>query len=78
MVWLFYTLVLYLFIFLQIDILKSKRKLLDLARLLTDNCIKGVPVDGPKLNRNQESNKELRGWPYFHDIFMVSALTGIF
>lgn len=64
--------------FLQIDILKSKRKLLDLARLLTDNCINGVPVYGPKLNRDPESNKEIRGWPYFHDIFMVSALTGLF
>lgn len=67
----------FLNLLLQIDILKSKRKLLDLARLLTNNYINGVPVDGPKLNRDQESNKEIRGWPNFHDIFMVSALTGM-
>ncbi|CAH1997402.1 unnamed protein product [Acanthoscelides obtectus] len=61
-------------IFNKIDALKSKRKLLDLARLLTENCLDGKPMPGTK-SFNREGS-DMKGWPYFQDIFMVSALTG--
>ncbi|XP_017770442.1 PREDICTED: GTPase Era, mitochondrial [Nicrophorus vespilloides] len=57
----------------KIDMLKSKRKLLDITRLLTENKIRGeeIPDKG-----DFEMNEDSRGWPNFQDIFMVSALTG--
>ncbi|XP_066256284.1 GTPase Era, mitochondrial [Euwallacea similis] len=61
----------------KIDQLKSKRKLLDITRLLTDNCINGKPVLVPQLKRARHyMNKDIKAWPYFSDIFMVSSLTG--
>ncbi|CAG9773933.1 unnamed protein product [Ceutorhynchus assimilis] len=59
----------------KIDVLKSKRKLLDITRLLTDNCLAGKPIPGHS-NKPKDPNHEFKGWPYFQDIFMVSALTG--
>ncbi|EFA08204.1 GTPase Era, mitochondrial-like Protein [Tribolium castaneum] len=56
----------------KVDIIKSKRKLLDVTRQLTENCIEGAPIPGGKPLRD----KETRGWPHFSDVFMVSALTG--
>ncbi|KAL1497713.1 hypothetical protein ABEB36_008625 [Hypothenemus hampei] len=60
----------------KIDLLKSKRKLLDITRLITDNCIDGKPIPTSSPKRGANKNKEIRGWPYFKDIFMVSALIG--
>ena len=59
-------------IFLQVDIIRSKRKLLDLTRIVTENCINGKPIPGTKPLKN----KDTKGWPHFQDIFMTSALTG--
>ncbi|VEN55914.1 unnamed protein product [Callosobruchus maculatus] len=61
-------------IFNKVDALKSKRKLLDLARLLTDNSLDGKPMPGAKTFKREDS--ETKCWPFFQDIFMVSALTG--
>lgn len=55
------------------DLLKSKRKLLELTHALTDNCIDGKPIPG--LTRKDKDDK-IVGWPYFKQIFMISALTG--
>ncbi|XP_019872109.2 GTPase Era, mitochondrial [Aethina tumida] len=56
----------------KVDLLKSKRKLLDLTRLLTENCLDGKP--NSKMSTKIKTDK--RGWPYFKDIFMVSSLMG--
>ncbi|RZC32905.1 GTPase Era, mitochondrial [Asbolus verrucosus] len=61
-------------VFNKVDVIRSKRKLLDLTRLLTENCIDGKPIPGGKSLRNEDNN--IRGWPHFQEIFMVSALTG--
>ncbi|XP_060521710.1 GTPase Era, mitochondrial [Cylas formicarius] len=61
-------------VFNKVDLLKSKRKLLDLTRLLTENCINGKPIAGTQ--KTKKCEHDYRGWPYFQDIFMVSALTG--
>ncbi|KAB0793862.1 hypothetical protein PPYR_13482 [Photinus pyralis] len=56
----------------KVDVLKSKRKLLDIVRLLTHNSLAGKPI-----GKNEEPlDIEKKGWPNFKDIFMVSALTG--
>lgn len=55
----------------QVDVLKSKRKLLDLTRLVTENCLRGKTIPG-----KFKGNLENRGWPHFEEVFMVSALTG--
>lgn len=52
---------------------KSKRKLLDVARLLTEGCLNGKPYYRKKVVKEES---EFRGWPNFSEIFMVSALTG--
>lgn len=69
----------------KIDTLKSKRVLLELTRLLTEDTLapKGF---GPKaISRSKENRdvieeiklKEKRiSWPHFSGIFMISALTG--
>ncbi|KAF5293759.1 hypothetical protein FQA39_LY03244 [Lamprigera yunnana] len=56
----------------KVDILKSKRKLLDLTRSLTMNSLDGKEIPGKRFKENSEN----RGWPFFTEIFMVSALTG--
>ncbi|XP_044272768.1 GTPase Era, mitochondrial [Tribolium madens] len=56
----------------KVDIIKSKRKLLDVTRQLTENCIEGAPIPGSKPFKSSE----IKGWPHFSDVFMVSALTG--
>jgi GTP-binding protein Era len=61
-------------VFNKVDIIKTKRKLLDLTRLVTDNCVNGKPIPGRKPLQQQDTN--VRGWPHFQEIFMVSALTG--
>nr|CAH7725741.1 unnamed protein product [Callosobruchus chinensis] len=58
----------------KVDVLKSKRKLLDLSRLLTESSLDGKPMPGAKAFKREDS--EIKGWPFFQDIFMVSALTG--
>ncbi|XP_028145382.1 GTPase Era, mitochondrial isoform X1 [Diabrotica virgifera virgifera] len=57
----------------KIDVLKSKRKLLDLTRNLTENSLGGKPIESRKFT---ETEIESKGWPYFDHIFMVSSLTG--
>ncbi|KAG5890727.1 hypothetical protein JTB14_026033 [Gonioctena quinquepunctata] len=61
-------------VFNKVDALKSKRKLLDLTRQVTENCINGKPIPGGKPLRNEDI--ENKGWPFFQEIFMVSSLTG--
>ncbi|XP_030763186.1 GTPase Era, mitochondrial [Sitophilus oryzae] len=63
-------------IFNKVDILKSKRKLLDLTRIITNNCIRGKPIPGQIKSKHLSSTDKMRGWPNFEEIFMVSALTG--
>ncbi|KAJ8943516.1 hypothetical protein NQ318_023026 [Aromia moschata] len=61
-------------IFNKVDALKSKRKLLYLTRQLTENCIDGKPI--PSTKPLKKLDPENKGWPYFQEIFMVSALKG--
>lgn len=63
-------------VFNKIDIIKSKRKLLDITRQVTDNCVDGKPIPGSSIRRVGVEVKEDKGWPYFQEIFMVSALSG--
>lgn len=51
--------------------MKSKRKLLDITRVVTEGRLKGVLMP----NAKPEENKNVRGWPNFSEIFMISALT---
>ncbi|KAK9723344.1 50S ribosome-binding GTPase [Popillia japonica] len=66
----------------KVDTLKSKRKLLDITRTITENCLKGKPTavyNEKMLKYNEEmseSRENKKGWPYFSEVFMVSALTG--
>lgn len=55
--------------------IKSKRKLLDLTRIITENHIEGKLTPGSKMLKPRE---EIRGWKYFKEVFMVSALVGKF
>jgi len=58
----------------KVDLIKSKRKLLDYTRSLTENCLKNKPIaSGKSMFVN---DKENRGWKLFQDVFMVSSLTG--
>ncbi|CAG9863947.1 unnamed protein product [Phyllotreta striolata] len=59
----------------KVDDIKSKRKLLDITRNVTENSLDGKPIEHVKRNYKKEDN-EYKGWAYFSDIFMVSALTG--
>ncbi|KAK4874515.1 hypothetical protein RN001_013875 [Aquatica leii] len=56
----------------KVDILKSKRKLLDITRLITMNSIDGKPFG----TRSNNTKYENRGWPNFKEVFMVSSFTG--
>lgn len=58
----------------KVDLIKSKRKLLDTTRTITENCIDGKPIAHSKPLRKE--NSEVKGWQHFKEIFMVSALTG--
>lgn len=66
------------FCFMQIDMLKSKRKLLDITRIVTEGCINGKPFGTTKQQKVRQEKDEVRGWPNFREVFMVSALTGSF
>lgn len=55
----------------QVDMLKSKKQLLDIIKILTNGIIAGNPI--PKGEKNH--NKTL-GYGYFSDVFLVSALNG--
>ncbi|XP_067011520.2 GTPase Era, mitochondrial [Anabrus simplex] len=66
----------------KVDAVKSKRKLLDLVKILTNDSLKSSK-DVPSERRYQQSElsvkhfiKQERGWSYFSEVFMVSALTG--
>ncbi|CAH1154649.1 unnamed protein product [Phaedon cochleariae] len=61
-------------VFNKVDVLKSKRKLLELTRQITENCVNGEPIPGGKPVKPKNSDD--KGWPFFQEIFMVSALTG--
>lgn len=58
----------------KIDAMKSKRKLLDIARLITENRLGGRIIKATSNFKIPEG--EMRGWPHFQEVFMVSALTG--
>lgn len=61
-------------IFNKIDLMKTKRRLLDLTRSLTNNCVNGKPIPGLKFIKNEDD--KTKAWSHFQDIFMISALTG--
>lgn len=72
----------------KIDMIKTKRILLDLVRILTEGTLtckqrRYVPWKGREetfLNDMQRpvkyKNEKPAGWPYFSEVFMVSSLTG--
>ncbi|KAF7265660.1 hypothetical protein GWI33_020744 [Rhynchophorus ferrugineus] len=62
-------------IFNKVDLLRSKRKLLDLTRVITENSIDGKPISGSQPRTHKVEN-EYKGWPYFQEVFMVSSLMG--
>lgn len=53
--------------------MKSKRKLLDVTKALTNNYLNGVPFGK---SGSEKKETEIRTWPYFSEVFMVSALHG--
>lgn len=71
---------------LQVDALKTKRDLLDCVDSLTNGRRildedKMIEIEESGVARISENDlkilvTEQTGWPYFKDIFMVSALTG--
>lgn len=68
---------------LQIDCLKSKRILLDLADKLTSNKLSKTVVER-RVNTSEKISeidiqrriKNESGWPGFQEVFMVSAIEG--
>lgn len=52
----------------KVDLLKSKRKLLDIIKNLCNNTIAGTPIS--KIKFEPTSN----GYDGFSDVFMISAL----
>jgi hypothetical protein len=67
----------------KIDLLKSKRVLLDVIKLLTDDTLglkrkktKNIEADKPDAASEDGPAKVLVGWPHFEDVFMVSSLSG--
>jgi len=65
----------------KIDMLKSKRVLLELTKSLTQNTL--VPrgtrptksIVSKKIDKENKTDK-IVGWPGFSDVFMISSLTG--
>ncbi|XP_022916981.2 GTPase Era, mitochondrial [Onthophagus taurus] len=65
----------------KIDLLKSKRKLLDVIRLVTEGALRGKKMLQENLEDNSEKEEiknesDHKGWRFFTEIFMVSSLTG--
>lgn len=72
----------------KIDKLRSKRILLDLVKILTENTLvcndrRYLPWKGAEQQFQKDmsrpvkyKNKNEAGWPYFSSVFMVSSLTG--
>lgn len=72
----------------KVDKIRSKRILLDLVKILTDNTLicndrKYLPWKGSEAAFEKDmsrpvkyKNKNPVGWPYFSNVFMVSSLTG--
>lgn len=66
----------------KIDMLKSKRCLLDVTRTLTQNTLLPRGISRPKsfLNDKTEflknTTEKVVGWPGFSDVFMISSLYG--
>lgn len=66
----------------KIDMLKSKRALLDITRTLTQNTLLPKGIRAPKsfLNNQMKVEKNTAektvGWPGFSDVFMISSLNG--
>ena len=59
---------------LQVDLLKSKRILLELVKLLTQGGMQNS-INAEKLQQ-QGKEPDRIGWSHFKEVFMVSALTG--
>lgn len=59
----------------KVDLLKSKRKLLDITRAVTNNHLDGKPIPNVT-QKSKHEDKDLKAWPNFKEIFMVSSLTG--
>lgn len=72
----------------KIDLIRSKRILLDLVRILTEGTLicrqrQYLPWKGreEKFIKDMQrpikyKNEKSAGWPYFSDVFMISSLTG--
>jgi GTPase len=64
----------------KIDLLKSKRVLLDAIKILTEDSVgqKGKKVKDKTAvaDKNPATDTAKVGWPHFEDVFMVSAITG--
>lgn len=65
----------------KIDMLKSKRILLDITRTLTQNTLLPRGIRKPKSFLNEKKMIESKtektaGWPGFSDVFMISSLNG--
>lgn len=63
----------------KIDMLKSKRILLDLTKTLTKNTLLPRGVRKPKSSLSEQKTIDsatTAGWPGFSDVFMISSLNG--
>lgn len=63
----------------KIDALKSKRLLLDLVRLLTNDTLSMKMKKAKSLKESAMSKEKINtknGWSNFSDVFMVSSITG--
>lgn len=65
----------------KIDVLKSKRVLLDLTKTLTQNTLvpRGMKRQKKfvqKMTENKKVGEKIVGWPAFSDVFMISSLYG--
>ncbi len=62
----------------KIDMLKSKRILLDVTKTLTENTLLPRGIRRPKsiLKEEKQIVEKSPGWPGFSDVFMISSLNG--